>query len=402
MGALSVTMRTPGLIGVMLTAWLAGLTMAGIMPLLPLISADFGAGPAEASLVRFLITVVGVAMIIGSFLAGFLAERFGTRPVLVTCLVLVAVFGVASGFAPNLYAMIGLRFFYGLAGASAGVLALSTIISAFEGSARNRWTGIFIASSTIGTMVIVPLSGWLGDPDWHKAFYLNLFTLPVAALAWWGISPAAAAPQAPQTGDKAPAATGKLPGRLIALGLLTGVCVSGGSLFVPFHLAGEAKASASAISMVMVGMMIASTLFSMSFGNLRNHFALRTLQVVGFLLIGAGHVTSALSVDYWPILAGQFLVGLGIGLLTPSLFLFANVIAPQPLQARYTGIARSAYYGGPLLTQLLLEPVAAQAGANAGMLGVALIAIVGGVFLAILPGRFLADLRPPQPAPQAQ
>ncbi|HJP68141.1 MAG TPA: MFS transporter, partial [Sphingomicrobium sp.] len=51
---------------------------------------------------------------IGAFLFGWLAERFGRRPVLMADILLFSLFELASGFAPSLTSLLVLRFLFGI------------------------------------------------------------------------------------------------------------------------------------------------------------------------------------------------------------------------------------------------------------------------------------------------
>src|SRR5437764_8469491 len=61
---------------------------------------------------------------IGAFVFGWLAERFGRRPVLMADIVLFSVFELASGFSPTLTSLLVPRFLFGIAmGGASGCCA---------------------------------------------------------------------------------------------------------------------------------------------------------------------------------------------------------------------------------------------------------------------------------------
>ncbi len=59
-------------------------------------------------------TALFLGMLVGAFLFGGLADRFGRRPVLIATVLIDAVFGLASAFAPNFGWLVALRFLTGL------------------------------------------------------------------------------------------------------------------------------------------------------------------------------------------------------------------------------------------------------------------------------------------------
>src|SRR3954469_408550 len=52
---------------------------------------------------------------LGAFVFGLLADRFGRRPILMIDILLFSALEFASGFAPTLFALIVLRFLFGIA-----------------------------------------------------------------------------------------------------------------------------------------------------------------------------------------------------------------------------------------------------------------------------------------------
>src|SRR5436305_9905803 len=76
------------------------------------IAKDFGTDVKAVSEAVFLTLA---ARPIGAFVFGWLAERFGRRPVLMADIILFSIFEFASGFAPSLISLLVLRFLFGIA-----------------------------------------------------------------------------------------------------------------------------------------------------------------------------------------------------------------------------------------------------------------------------------------------
>jgi len=106
---------------------------------------------------------------LGAFLFGRAADRWGRRPTLMANVALYSVLEFASGFAPNLTALIVLRALYGIAmGGEWGVgasLTMETIPPRARGFVSGLLqsgypTGYFLASIVYG--VLFPYIGWRG------------------------------------------------------------------------------------------------------------------------------------------------------------------------------------------------------------------------------------------------
>ena len=106
---------------------------------------------------------------IGAFCFGWLAERFGRRPVLMADIILFSIFEFASGFAPSLTSLLVLRFLFGVAmGGEWGLgasLAMESIPANLRGPISGRLqsgypSGYFVAS--IVYFLLFDTIGWRG------------------------------------------------------------------------------------------------------------------------------------------------------------------------------------------------------------------------------------------------
>jgi putative MFS transporter len=113
------------------------------------------------------VSLTFLGMMLGSFLTGFLGDRYGRR---FTYQANLAVFGIASvvsAFAPSMRMLILLRFFMGLGLGAENVVGYSTMTEFVPPQARGRWLGsmsVFVvaglpASALAGTLII-PEFGW--------------------------------------------------------------------------------------------------------------------------------------------------------------------------------------------------------------------------------------------------
>src|SRR5471032_1634116 len=83
----------------------------GPQPLLPLFGAAFDLSPAQASGV---LSATAGAMALGLIPAGFLAQRYGPKPVMLSAIVLGALCSLLCAVAPNYPSLVALRALLGL------------------------------------------------------------------------------------------------------------------------------------------------------------------------------------------------------------------------------------------------------------------------------------------------
>jgi SHS family lactate transporter-like MFS transporter len=106
---------------------------------------------------------------IGAFGFGWLAERFGRRPVLMADIILFSIFEFASGFAPSLTSLLVLRFLFGIAMGGEWGLGASLVMESIPARLRGPVSGLlqsgypsgyFIASLVY--FLLFDTIGWRG------------------------------------------------------------------------------------------------------------------------------------------------------------------------------------------------------------------------------------------------
>jgi len=140
----------------------------GPQPLLPLFGTAFGLTAAQASGV---LSATAGAMAIGLIPAGFLAQRFGPKPVMLSAIVLGALCSLLCAVAPNYAALIALRALLGLCLAGLPAVASAWLAEEMDAKALGQAVGLIIAGNAAGGMssrlVCGVLADWVG---WRVAF----------------------------------------------------------------------------------------------------------------------------------------------------------------------------------------------------------------------------------------
>ena len=90
---------------------------------------------------------------IGAFAFGWLAERFGRRPVLMVDIILFSLFELASGFAPSLASLLVLRFLFGVAMGGEWGLGASLAMESIPARLRGPVSGLLQGGYPMGYFV---------------------------------------------------------------------------------------------------------------------------------------------------------------------------------------------------------------------------------------------------------
>ncbi|KQT47374.1 MFS transporter [Aureimonas sp. Leaf454] len=121
-------------------------------------------------------TLFFVGMLIGAFVFGRLADRIGRRPVLMIAILIDAVFGIASAFAPDLGWLLALRFLTGI-GVGATLPVDYTMLAEFlPADRRGRWLVLLESFWALGTVLLALLAlgaGSQGGEAWRTIFFFT-------------------------------------------------------------------------------------------------------------------------------------------------------------------------------------------------------------------------------------
>ncbi len=142
--------RLRGLIATNVGASVAFAAMYSTQPVLPQIGHDFHVNAATAGLTLLSVTF---SLAIASLGAGRIADRFGSRRVMITCSVALAALSVLAAVAPTFGLLVAARAAQGLVLPGITVSGLAFLHNDLPASWRGRVSGFYIATNTIGGLV---------------------------------------------------------------------------------------------------------------------------------------------------------------------------------------------------------------------------------------------------------
>lgn len=323
---------------------------------LPDIVDDFGVGRSSAGLLVAAGTLPGIVV---APAVGLLADRFGRRPVLLPCLTVFGLAGMAGAAAPSFEALVGLRAAQGIG--SAGLINLAVVLLAdhWDGAARARVIGQNAAVLTISVAVLPAAGGVLAEVwGWRASFLPYGFALfTAAAVVRW--VPRADRPDPPSVAAQVRAALDEARNPVIwgaiAYGTVVFVLIFG--LFLtalPLLLADEFSLGPMARGLVLSAPALGSTAVALQLGRLRPRFGARRLLLVASALFVVAFAAIGAAPALGVLLAGALLYGLGEGAAIPTAQdLVAGAASSHgrgAVVALWVGAARFGQTIGPLAT----------------------------------------------------
>jgi predicted MFS family arabinose efflux permease len=155
---------------------------AALVPLLPRLEDEFGLSKAAAGL---LVAAYPAGTFLGALPGGWLAARFGPRPVAIAGLALMTVSGAGFALAQSIVLLDAARFVQGIGGAMTWIAGLAWIGAAVGPGRRGEAIGFAIGAAVFGAQ-FGPVLGILAETIGRGPAFLAVAGLGVvlAALVW--------------------------------------------------------------------------------------------------------------------------------------------------------------------------------------------------------------------------
>lgn len=345
------------------------ITVAGILANtllnapLPDILEAFGRSDSDAGLLVAAATLPGIVV---APAIGLLADRFGRRKVLIPCLVVFGLAGIAAGFAPSFGVLLALRFVQGVG--SAGLINLAVVLIAdfWDGAERARLIGVNAAVLTVSVAVVPPVGGLLAEVGgwrWSFApFAIALFSAVAVARYVTESSVHTGNTLGQQIRGAAVVVRTPVVWGSILFGTVFFVLTFGLMLTaLPLMLQQRFGLSVGLRGLVYVAPALGATIVALNMGRLRQRFGARRLLVAGALLFAVGYVAMGLGPVLALVVLGAFVHGLGEGGTIPTVQ--ELVASASPTESRgavvavWVGFARLGQTLGPLLAGVSVAAV---------------------------------------------
>ena len=168
--------------GVMI--WLA---FGAILPMLPQIDAALSHGPRDSLLIKQLFGIVGLSIVIGAPLAGFLVDRVGVRAVVVAATLIFCIAGTAGLYVNSLPLLVVSRVLVGASAAAIDTTGITLINARLEGNERAKWNGARISFIMASAIILQPTVGAIAEFGWRAPFALYALGLPIGLAGALGL-----------------------------------------------------------------------------------------------------------------------------------------------------------------------------------------------------------------------
>ncbi len=287
---------------------------------------------------------------------GFLADRYGRRRILLPCLIIFGVFGLAAGFSPTLGWLLAARIAQGVGAAGLINLAVVLIVDHWDGLDRAALIGQNSAVITVAVAIYPVLGGAVTDLfGWRWMFVTYAIPLVVAGLV--GLHLVADQPvQTGKVGDQVRAALVEIrrPVTATVIVLGAGVFLLIFGLFLslmPIHMDQKFGLGPTQRGLVAAVPALSSTVSSLLVARARARVHGGWLVYAGMFVFAGTFVIMGVA-SLWVLVVAAALYGLAEGLTIPTMQDIVADEAPEHLRAAilaaWVGAVRVGQTVGPI------------------------------------------------------
>ncbi|MCS6948137.1 MAG: MFS transporter, partial [Steroidobacteraceae bacterium] len=146
----------------------------------------FAAIPNSEYWVGLIQTMPGFWIVAFSPIAGWLADRYGRRTILLVAMVVYAVTGVAPFFLDDIVAILVTRSLVGMCESVVLTVTTTMLCDYFKSPVRERWLAAQTGLASLSALFIIWLGGVLGERfGWQGPFLAYLYSLVLALGVYW-------------------------------------------------------------------------------------------------------------------------------------------------------------------------------------------------------------------------
>ncbi|KZF06562.1 MAG: MFS transporter [Rhodococcus sp. (in: high G+C Gram-positive bacteria)] len=154
---------------------------------LPFLGVDLGLDKTQQGLA---VSAFAIAYMLAQLPGGVLADRFGSRPLLIISLLAWSVFTAATGLVEGLVSLIIVRALFGVAQALFPGASFKALAERTTPAARNRSAGFMLSANAVGAgigpLVMAPLIVWVG---WRHGFWIIALGGAILGVLMWRFLP---------------------------------------------------------------------------------------------------------------------------------------------------------------------------------------------------------------------
>ena len=337
---------------------MAGATIA---PALPAMQQEFNDVQNVSFWIQLVLTIPGLFIVLGAFIAGYIIDRFPKKSFLLVCIALYGIAGSSGLYLDSLPAILVGRGIMGFGVAGIMTTVITLFADYYEGAERAKAIGMQASFMALGGVVFLTFGGFLAELDWRYPFGIYLTALAFIPLGMkYLYEPKRKREESDKT-EQVELGTSK---NLIQLLIIVyGLVVTAQIIFytiplhLPFYLMDTFGTSASISGIAIAIVTLFAGLTSMLYGRIKGQFGYVYIMVISFLAIGLGYTIVSRSVSPYILVSGLITIGIGFGTFIPNVNTWLAEVAPEKYRGRVMGGITTFVFLGQFLSPIATQPI---------------------------------------------
>ncbi|TAF33299.1 MAG: MFS transporter [Cytophagales bacterium] len=343
---------------------MAGATIA---PALPLISKEFAHVGDIVFLSKLILTIPGFFIAFTAPIAGFIIDKLGRKTMMLCGLICYGIAGSTGLYLDDVYSILIGRAFLGLSVGAIMTTASTLLGDYLRGEERDKFVGFQGAFIAGGGVFFVLLGGFLADYSWRYPFALYLTAIALVPVAYFALyEPDRARPNG-TTGQNDPAQDVAYSKQTVWFIYFLAFLVMTTFYMIPAQLPFWLRELKVAKTNLEIGAVIAianlsGAVASFNHAKFKRIMDYESIYGIIFLAMAVGMSLISVAHNYWMVVAGVVVAGLGTGLTMPNTNLWLMSVAPIQLRGRIMGGVSAALFIGQFASPILSQPVSNYGG----------------------------------------
>ena len=316
--------------------------IVGINPVMPSIAKSLNVPPEQIGLVM---TSFLIPTTVGSLIFGSLADRLGSKKILIPSLLLFGIGGILCASANNFRSLLEWRFLTGVGAASLETLQLTLIGDLYSGKMLTSAMGFNAAMIGIAATIYPLIGGVLGGLSWRYPFLLSVLAFPVALLISKKLKVASKQKNTQNlklsiylrntwNNIKNP----QVFGLLFTVFSLFVIELGTFYTYIPIFAGTHLGASEAEIGVILCFDSLAFSFAASQVGFLANWFSEKSLIILGFILFGLSLLVMPAIHNTWLLIIPCIIFGGSQALAFPTLQAMLAEIAPEGYRAGFMAL----------------------------------------------------------------
>jgi MFS family permease len=304
------------------------------------------------------LTMPAIWVLLFSPAAGWMADRWGRRNLLVVSMVIYAFVGIAPAFLDNLYAIIASRIAVGICESIVMTVSTTLISDYYTGHARERWLASQTAVASVSALGIIYLGGQLGAAyGWRGPFYLYIYSLPLALAVRASIWEPSAGTAAGDDSDGESARYRTVPWPRI-FGICAITLIASISFYTVITKNAQALNALGVADPAQIGRLTMLASIGVPLGTFifwsLSRLPIGWLLFIDFALVGSGFAWMGQAADPHSYAWGSFVNQIGCGLVLPTMLVWATRGLAYSIRGRVNGMWQAAFAIGQFLSGMVV------------------------------------------------